>query len=275
MSNFEYDIGFIGAGNMGFALAEGFVQNASTSPKILAADPWRLAEKQKKWESLGIVRTKENSEVLEKCRLVILSIKPQLFKAVSEKITNKEKTQGQILVSVVAGLSLETMKKTFPQVQNQIRIMTNTACLIKAGVIAITPADDVPATLVTEVKELLDSCGVTEIVPERCMDAVTGMSGSGIAFVYQFIEALADGGVNAGLPRNVAAKFAAQTVMAGAQMVIETGRHPGSLKDDVTSPAGTTIAGIRAAERGGLRSAVIEAVTAAAVRSEELSKLSK
>jgi len=175
MSNFEYDIGFIGAGNMGFALAEGFVQNASTSPKILAADPWRLAEKQKKWESLGIVRTKENSEVLEKCRLVILSIKPQLFKAVSEKITNKEKTQGQILVSVVAGLSLETMKKTFPQVQNQIRIMTNTACLIKAGVIAITPADDVPATLVTEVKELLDSCGVTEIVPERCMDAVTGL----------------------------------------------------------------------------------------------------
>ena len=176
---------------MGFALAEGFVQNASTSPKILAADPWRLAEKQKKWESLGIVRTKENSEVLEKCRLVILSIKPQLFKAVSEKITNKEKTQGQILVSVVAGLSLETMKKTFPQVQNQIRIMTNTACLIKAGVIAITPADDVPATLVTEVKvrflsfysycyllffqELLDSCGVTEIVPERCMDAVTGL----------------------------------------------------------------------------------------------------
>ena len=137
---------------MGFALAEGFVQNSSTSPKILAADPWRLEEKQKKWESLGIVRTKENSEVLEKCRLVILSIKPQLFKTVSEKMTNQTKTQGQILVSVVAGLSLDTMKQTFPQVQNQIRIMTNTACLIKAGVIAITPADDVPTTLVTEVK---------------------------------------------------------------------------------------------------------------------------
>ena len=116
---------------------------------------------------------------------------------------------------------------------------------------------------------------MTEVVPERCMDGITGMCGSGVAFVFQFIEAMADGGVNAGLPRAVAAKFAAQTVLGGAKLVLESGRHPGSLKDDVTSPAGTTIAGIRAAEKAGLRSAVMEAVNAAAEKSNQLSKMSE
>ena len=114
-------------------------------------------------------------------------------------------------------------------------------------------------------------CGIIEVVPERCMDGVCGLSGSGPAFVYQFIEALSDGGVNAGLPRAISTKFAAQTVLGAAKMVLESGLHPGQLKDQVASPAGTTIAGIRAAESKGLRSATIEAVTASANRSKELS----
>jgi len=262
---FDFDIGFIGAGNMGYALAQSISQSKGQLT-MLAADPWRTEAKRLKWAFS--TQTQSNGDVLNKCRIVFLCVKPQVFADACDGQTGRA---GQVMVSVIAGLSLKSMKSQFPQVQHHIRIMTDTAVTIGEGVMAITPDPSCPSEITDEVSKLLEKCGCLEIVPERCMDGVTGMSGSGIAFVYQFIEALADGGVNSGLPRHVAAKFAAQTVLAGAKMVQQTGRHPASLKDDVTSPAGTTIAGLRAAEKAGLRSAVIEAVAAATDRSAALS----
>ena len=244
---FDFDVGFVGAGNMGYALAKA-INSYDNQLTMLAADPWRLAEKREKWHFSK--QTKSNNEVFLRCRIVFLCVKPQVFSNACDGIQGQA---NQTLVSVIAGLSLATMRAEFPTIPHHIRIMTNTAVTIGEGVMAVTPDSSCPKETVDEIMSILSKCGCIETVPERCMDGVTGMSGSGIAFVYQFIEALADGGVNAGLPRAVAAKFATQTVLAGAKMVEQTGRHPASLKDDVTSPAGTTITGLRAAEKGGLR----------------------
>eukprot|EP00956_Cyclotella_meneghiniana_P045425 scaffold368165_cov83-Cyclotella_meneghiniana.AAC.6 len=179
------------------------------------------------------------------------------------------KDSGAVIISIAAGITLETLEKALPG-RRVVRVMPNTPCLVgeaACGFALGTLATDEDRTLV---KTLLDAVGLSMEVSETLLNAVTGLSGSGPAYVFQFIEALSDGGVRAGLPRNVATMLAAQTVKGAAEMVLSTGKHPGQLKDAVTSPGGTTIAGVEALEKGGFRATTISAVTAATKRSMQL-----
>jgi pyrroline-5-carboxylate reductase len=195
--------------------------------------------------------------------LVLAEIAP----AVDKKISSGN---APVFVSMAAGWSIVKIQGIIGAKTPVVRIMPNTPALIGKGMIAMSASPEVSAKSVSELEKLLGGAGIVDKVDERFMDAVTGLSGSGPAFVYLFIEALADGGVRAGLPRDKALRYAAQTVLGAAAMVQETGKHPGELKDMVTSPGGTTIAGIAALEDGAFRSTVIKAVEAAWKRSIEL-----
>jgi pyrroline-5-carboxylate reductase len=175
-----------------------------------------------------------------------------------------------LVISIVAGVTLRRLADGLGAETRLIRVMPNTPCLVGASASGFCPNAETAATDGDLVAKLFGAVGTAIPVPENHLDAVTGLSGSGPAFVYVMIEALADGGVRAGLPRDVALKLAAQTVLGSAKMVLETGQHPGALKDAVASPGGTTIAGLHALERGGVRAALMDAVTAAANRAREL-----
>ena len=206
-------------------------------------------------------------------RVVVVAVKPQLVSVAlaSCRVAMSPET---LLVSIAAGTTIDTLQTCCPQVNKRIvRVMPNTPCLIGEAASAICAAENASQEDTTLVRTLMASVGEVVEVPERLMDAVTGLSGSGPAYVYMLIEAMSDGGVAAGLPRDVSLKLAAKTVMGSAKMVLETGKHPGELKDMVTSPAGTTMAGVRSLESSKLRSAMIEAVLSATNRSSELSRL--
>jgi len=171
---------------------------------------------------------------------------------------------------MAAGWTIEKIQKTIGVKLPVVRIMPNTPALIGRGMLVLSASPEVPAEKISEIENFLGNAGIVDIMDERYMDAVTGLSGSGTAFAYLFIEAMADGGVRAGLPRDKALRYAAQTVIGAAAMIQETGTHPGELKDMVASPGGTTIAGIAALEDGAFRGTVIKAVEAAWKRSTEL-----
>jgi pyrroline-5-carboxylate reductase len=181
--------------------------------------------------------------------------------------------EGKLVVSIAAGITIDTLKSVLPASARVVRIMPNTPCLVGESASAIAVSQEATPEDQKVVESLFKTVGMTIAVEESYLDAVTGLSGSGPAYVFLTIEALSDGGVRAGLPRPVATKLAAQTVMGAAKMVLETGRHPGELKDMVTSPAGTTISGVHALEDHGIRAAFIDAVHKATLRSKELSKL--
>jgi len=260
----------IGCGNMGFALMKGTDKN--TTIYVTDAD-----EEKAKYAaaSLGAKYLTSNKEAAEKADIIFLAVKPQILSLVLAEIApviNKKKNEGcaPVLVSMAAGWSIAKIQSVIGENTPVARIMPNTPALIGKGMIALSLSLEVPQEKIHELKNILGSTGIVDIVEERFMDAVTGLSGSGPAFVYLFIEALADGGVRAGLPRDKALSYASQTVLGAAAMVQETGKHPGELKDMVTSPGGTTIAGIAALEECAFRSTVIKAVEAAWKRSIEL-----
>ncbi len=217
----------------------------------------------------GIHAAASNAELVERADAVLVAVKPQVLGEVLEPLDFRP---GQLVISIAAGVPIARLKAFTSASQPVARVMPNILCLVRAAASAVTYSPEVTEQQRQFCEALLSAAGVVVQVEERLMDAVTGLSGSGPAFVALVIEALADGGVRAGLPRAEALRLAAQTVAGAGKYVLETGEHPAALKDRVCSPAGTTIEGVAALERGGLRSALIEAVVAAAERSAELGK---
>ncbi len=262
-------IGFLGAGKMASALAKGFIASKIVSAKqIMASDvvePARAAFE----KDVGAAVTGSNAEVLRFATVLVLAVKPGQVATVLNEIKPAFTTK-HLLVSIAAGVTLTKLESALPMKARVIRVMPNTPALVGAGASGYalgahaTPEDGALA------QQLLSAVGVAFSVKESLLDAVTGLSGSGPAYVFQIIEALSDGGVAAGLPRDVATQLAAQTLLGAAKMVLETGQHPGALKDMVTSPGGTTIDGLHELEKGRVRASLMNAVRAAANRSKEL-----
>jgi pyrroline-5-carboxylate reductase len=265
----QLKIGFLGAGKMAVALARGFVRAGLVSPsEMVGGDPYEAPRNYFAAET-GIATVTNNLAVAQAAPVLILATKPDQAAAVVAEISAAF-TPDHLLISIAAGVPIEKLAAGLPAGARIIRVMPNTPALIGAGASAFAPGKNATAADAELTQKLLSAVGIALPVKESLLDAVTGLSGSGPAYVYQFIEALSDGGVAAGLPRDVATKLAAQMVMGSARMVLETGLHPGQLKDQVTSPGGTTIEGLHELEKGKLRGAVISAVRAATEKSKKL-----
>jgi pyrroline-5-carboxylate reductase len=259
--------GFIGAGKMASALIRGMIRSGSASASsITASDP--SAEARGALAAEGVSVTVANAEVASRSDVLVLAVKPQAMDAALRGLDGG--AAGKLVVSVAAGVTIDRLASGLGPGARVVRVMPNTPALVGEGAAAYCLGPGVTAEDEASVLRLLRSVGIARGVPEGLMDAATGLCGSGPAFVYAMIEALSDGGVLVGLPRDLATAMAAQTVLGAARMVLETGLHPGALKDQVTSPGGTTIAGLLALERGALRATLMEAVRAAASRSAEL-----
>jgi pyrroline-5-carboxylate reductase len=267
----KYTVGVIGVGQMGGALVRGMVRGRVLAPEQIIVADVDSAKAAGMAQELGVKAAAGNRQVAEESEFVFLVVKPGLAAGVVKEIADA--VSGDCtLVSLVTGVPIARLRDALGRSDGAvIRVMPNTPVLVGAGAFALA-APGAAAERVEALKRLLDPLGRVVVVGEELMDAVTGMSGSGPAFVFVMIEAMADGGVAAGLPRAIAQELAAQTVMGAAKMVLETGDHPAALKDAVASPGGTTIAGLSELEKGGFRAAVVSAVKAAARRARELSE---
>jgi pyrroline-5-carboxylate reductase len=267
-------IGFIGAGRMATALARGFVNAKLVEPRALvASDPNSAAREQFGVDVPGAKIVAENGDVVSHSDVVVLAVKPQQMTDVLGGIRSIVRPDA-LIVSIAAGVTLARLAAGLPQSQRVIRVMPNTPCLIGRGASAYSLGSHATAADGSLVAQLLSAVGVAHQVPEEQLDAVTGLSGSGPAFAYTMIEVLSEGGVAMGLPAALAADLAAHTVAGAAEMVLATGETPAVLRDRVTSPGGTTLAGLKALNEGGFHAAVMGAVTAATRRSAELGKSS-
>ena len=262
-------IGFIGTGNMGSAMMGGIISSGIVPPEDVMASDIFQAALDRVSEQLGVATSTNNRDVVEFADVIFLAIKPQFLAHALEGIKDMDFTD-KLVVSIVAGQSLERLSELFGKKLKLIRVMPNTPALVGEGMSALSPNDLVSEEEAADVLKLFESFGKAEIVPERLQDAVVGISGSSPAYVYMFIEALADGAVAEGMPRAQAYKFAAQAVLGSAKMVLETGEHPGVLKDAVCSPGGTTIEAVATLEALGFRNAVIEAERVCIDKSREL-----
>lgn len=266
--------GFIGAGRMATALARGLLAaHLATKDQILASDPLPAAA-ESFGEETGCRVVPHNRDVAAHATVLFLAVKPQQMAAVLSEL-RPHLTPAHLVISIAAGVTLSTMAAALGDGPRLVRVMPNTPCLVGAGASGYCLGPGATAEDAKLVGELLAAVGTAHRVDESLLDAVTGLSGSGPALVYVIIEALSDGGVKVGLPRDIALALAAQTVRGAAEMVLKTGQHPGVLKDAVASPAGTTIAGLAALEAGGARAALIAAVEAATRRSAELGSATK
>jgi pyrroline-5-carboxylate reductase len=267
--NATMTVGFLGAGKMATALARGFVQAKLIQAGNLVASDVAKAARDSFARETGGAGLESNAEVAARAGVLILAVKPGQVPAVLQEIS-AQITADHLIVSIAAGVTLAKMAQCLPASARVVRVMPNTPALVGASAAGYAlGAKATPADAET-VQRLLASVGYACQVSENLLDAVTGLSGSGPAYVYMMIEALSDGGVAAGLPRDLATRLAAQTVLGAARMVMETGLHPGVLKDQVTSPGGTTIEGLAELEKAGVRSAFINAVRAAADKSRKL-----
>jgi pyrroline-5-carboxylate reductase len=262
-------IGILGGGNMGQAIIKGLLASGlykSADVFVYDKTPETAANLH---EHLG-VQVADNAGMLAKeVDVLLLAIKPNVLPAVLTTITPVI-SEKQLVISIAAGINLERLESILGADQPIVRIMPNTPALVGEGMSAIAPNAKVAEEDLNKVIAMFNSFGKAEIVPESMIDAVVGVSGSSPAFVYMFIEALADGAVLEGMPRQAAYEFAAQAVLGSAKMVLESGLHPGALKDMVSSPGGTTIAGVQALEEKGFRGAVIDAVHVAAEKNRNM-----
>ncbi len=266
-------IAIIGAGNIGRSLIGGILNTHELNPGQVRAtrrNPAMLEALQEQFP--GIHTLTSNVEAVRDATVIVLAIKPQNARQVIHEI--REHVADDVLViSVLAGLTTEALQTAFAREIPVIRAMPNTPMIVDEGATAITAGALATENHMTIARQLFESVGMVEVVPEYLMDAVTGLSGSGPAYVYMFIEALTDGGVKQGIPRPQAFRLAAQTVYGAAKLVLASGKHPAILRDEVTTPGGTAIAAVADLEAHGLRTMLINAVATATARSKELSLL--
>ncbi|WP_270648001.1 pyrroline-5-carboxylate reductase [Paeniclostridium hominis] len=264
-------IGFIGSGNMAKAMIGGIVKSKLVDPSnVIASDLNELALENVKNE-YGINITTNSKEVVKFSDIVIVAVKPNVYDIVLEGV--KELIDNEkIIVTIAAGKTIESIENVIGNDKKVIRTMPNTPALVNEGMSALCKNNNITDEELNMVKEIFNSFGKAEIVSEYLIDAVIGASGSAPAYVFMFIEAMADAAVLAGMPRNQAYTFAAQAVMGSAKMVLETDKHPGELKDMVCSPGGTTIEAVKTLEAEGFRSAVIKAIGDCIEKSKEMSK---
>ncbi len=261
--------GFIGSGKMATALVLGMLRaGLTTTEQVRASDPFEAARVNLA-ETAGVAVSTSNAEVAQASDVLVLAVKPQSMQGVLAEL-KPVMADGHLVISIAAGVTLDSLATGLGTGCRLARVMPNTPALVGAGAAGYCLGPNTTESDATLVRACLESVGRAFRVTENLLDAVTGLGGSGPAFVYAMIEALSDGGVRVGLPRDVATALAAQTVLGAARMVLETGLHPGVLKDQVTSPGGTTIAGLHALERGALRATLMDAVEAATRRSAEL-----
>lgn len=265
-------IGFIGGGKMGEALCRGIIEaGLSDTNHIMVSDA--LMERCKYLTAdIGIKTTQNNKEVVTFADVVILAIKPQLMNDVLNQLKN-DITNRHLVVSIAAGIPIRFIESRLKEGTRVIRVMPNTPCLVASSATAFASGKYATETDAKFVHTVFNAVGKVFRLDEKYLDAVTGLSGSGPAYVYMFIEALSDGGVKMGLPRDVSTTLAAQTVLGAAKMVLESGQHPAQLKDAVTSPGGTTVEGISKLEDCKFRSAIINAVEAATLKSKKLGEV--
>jgi len=264
-------VGFVGGGNMGEALIRGLLGAGKVHPEdIMATDvrPERTAQLAKQF---GIIAHADNLRLVRESDVVILAVKPQVMAAVLAEIAPAV-TAKHLLISIAAGVATGTIRAALGKEARIIRVMPNTPALVLQGAAAIARGQGLGPDDLATAEEIFGAVGRVVVLDEEQMDAVTGLSGSGPAYVAIVIEALADGGVRVGLDRATAMTLATQTVLGAARLLAETGMHPAALKDMVSSPGGTTIAGISALEEGGIRTTLIQAVERATQRSRELGR---
>jgi pyrroline-5-carboxylate reductase len=263
-------IGFIGGGNMAEALIRGLMEGGVPAADLSVAEPF---EERRAFLTgrYGITSTGDNGSVAAGCDIIFLAVKPQIAPAVLAEI-GAVVTQEKLLISIMAGIGTAAIEAACPAGTRVVRVMPNTPALVLKAASAIAPGAAATSDDVSLTRRIFELVGKAWLVEEKLLDAVTGLSGSGPAYVLTFIEALSDAGVKNGLPRDVASGLAAQTVFGTAQLLLETREHPAILREKVTSPGGTTIAGLHVLEKDGFRGTVINAVDAATVRSKELGK---
>jgi pyrroline-5-carboxylate reductase len=264
-------IGFLGGGNMAGALVSGLLGS-----KVVTAEQVRVAEprEQRRAELVqehGIAASESNADVVRWANVVVLAVKPQVLPAVLSEC-GALLGPGHLVISLLAGTPIRAVESRVGAGARVVRAMPNTAALAQAGATAVASGTSATSADLDVARALFDAVGKTVVLDEHHLDAVTGLSGSGPAYVMLFIEALADGGVKMGLPRDVALLLAVQTVHGAAKLLVESGQHPAVLRDMVTSPGGTTIAGLSVLESAGVRGSVLAAVEAATLRATELGK---
>ena len=262
-------VGFLGAGNMAGALIKGLLHASALEPSAIFASDVKAERLAQLKSAHGIVTTADNHELVKRCDVIVLAVKPQVIDKVLSAIA-PDVTKDKVVVSVAAGVPISVLESRLPAGTRVVRTMPNTPAISLAGATAISAGSHATEADLEVTRSLFKAVGEVVVLDEALLDAVTGLSGSGPAYVMLMIEALADGGVKVGLHRDTALLLAAQTVYGSAKLLLETGEHPGRLKDQVTSPGGTAIAGLHTLESGGLRRTLIDAVEAATLRAQAL-----
>ena len=264
-----YKVGFIGCGNMATAIIGGLIENAGISPNEIIASDASEAALEKISAGRGCDTTTDNCTVAENAKVLFLSVKPQYYETVINDIKGSLAGE-QIIVTIAPGKTLAWLTERLGSNVKLVRTMPNTPALVGEGITGVCKNELVSDSEFEYILSLLGSFGLAEPIPESLMDACVSVSGSSPAYVFMFIEAMADAAVADGMPRSQAYRFAAQAVLGSARMVLETGKHPGELKDMVCSPGGTTIEAVRVLEEKGFRSSVMEAMKACTAKAKGL-----
>jgi pyrroline-5-carboxylate reductase len=265
----ELSIGFVGAGNMAEALVRGLLKQGHYSAGRIAASGPREERMNELRDRFAIAADIDNREVARRSQIVILSVKPQIMRRVLDQIAGALRPDA-LVISIAAGIPTAAIEGRLGGSIRVVRAMPNTPCLVDSGATAVAPGAHATAADLALATQIFESVGICVTLDEAQLDAVTGLSGSGPAYIFLILEALSDAGVKVGLSRRNAQLLAAQTVLGSAKLLLETSEHPGLLKDMVTSPGGTAITGLHVLEAGGLRTTLMDAVEAASKRSREL-----